>query len=204
MSDPERDAFIAKLEADQAKKPKVGVLPSVALVGLLMALFFAWQQREDVSYFFSSRTPIELGAEGAYQFERAQPNRYVQMHGVPSARGWYVDEVEGAFVIVGVNDTSLAVRRRTFDDENRRVGDVRPQPRQNPFFARGRLLSREQAARYEVPLSEYEKWSGARVQWVLLAEVSPGKDLLSAGLFVGALLFAVLNAWLLKRGLSKR
>lgn len=201
----EREAYIAKLEAELNKKPRVGVLPPVAAIGLIGSLALAFTLREDVSYYFSSRQPIELGAEGDYHFERAEPNRYAQLHGVPTAKGWYVDEADGAFVIVGVNDTPVAVRRVTFEDENRRLSDgKRPQPRQNPFFARGRLLSRAQAEKYEEALREYEAWSGGRVQWLLLAETPPGKDLKTIGMFSGLLLFALANLWLLKRGLTRR
>ncbi len=203
MSDPERDAFIAKLEADLARK-RVGVLPPVALLGVVCAaVLMAWLF-DDAAYFVSSRTPLELGAEGAYTFERAQPNRYAQLHGVPSAKGWYIDEAQGAYVLVGVNDTPLAVRRRTFDEENRRVGDVRPQPRQNPFFVRGRLLSRAQASKYEEALRSYEAWSGGKVQWLLLAEETPGEDSGTAVLFSGAFVFALVNLWFFSLSLRKR
>lgn len=205
MSDQERDEFIAKLEADLQKKPRAGLLPPVAAVALVASVGLAVSYFHDAAYFFSSREPIELGAEGSYHLERAVTNRYAQLHGVPSARGWYVEEAAGAFVIVGVNDTPVAVRRVTFEDENRRLGDgKRPQPRQNPFFARGRLLSRDDASKYEEALREYDAWSGTRVRWLLLAEAPPGKDLASAAMFGGALAFALLNLWLLKRGLTRR
>lgn len=205
MSDSERDEFIAKLEADLQKKPRAGLLPPVAVVALVASLGLAASYFHDVAYFFSNREPIELGAEGSYHFDRAVTNRYAQLHGVPSGRGWYVEEAAGAFVIVGVNDTPIAVRRVTFEEENKRLGDgKRPQPRQNPFFARGRLLSREEASKYEEALREYDAWSGGHVQWLLLAESPPGKDVASAGMFGGALAFALLNLWLLKRGLTRR
>ncbi len=205
MSESERDGFIAKLEADLQKKPRIGLLPPVAAVALVASLALAVSYFDDVSYFFSSRDPIELGAEGSYHFDRALTNRYAQLHGVPTVRGWYVEEAAGAFVILGVSDTPIAVRRVTFEDENKRLGDgKRPQPRQNPFFARGRLLSREQAGKYEEALREYDAWSGTKVQWLLLAETPPGKDWASAAIFGGLLAFAALNLWLLKRGLTGR
>lgn len=205
MIDPDREAYIAKLEAELNRKPRVGVLPPVAAIGLLASLALAWTMREDVTYFFSSRQPIELGAEGDYHFERAEPNRYAQLHGVPTAKGWYIEEGDGAFVILGVNDTPLAVRRSTFEDENRRLSDgKRPQPRQNPFFARGRLLNREAAEKYEEALREYETWSNGKVNWLLIAESPPGKDFKQVAMFSGLLLFALANLWLLKRGLFKR
>ncbi|MEW5738328.1 MAG: hypothetical protein AB1938_05345 [Myxococcota bacterium] len=199
----ERERFIAELEKD-LKRPGVGVLPPVAAIALVGSLFLLGWMRSDFAYYFSSREPIELGAEGDYHLERALSNRYAQLHGVPSARGWYVDEADGSFVIVGVNDTPLLVRRVTFPDEARDPTGKRPQPRQNPFFARGRLLSREDASRYADVFSQYEAWSGTKASWLLLAEQPPGGDrsVLLYGSFLGV--FALVNAWLLVRGLMFR
>ncbi len=59
----EREAHIARLEQELAR-PKVGVLPPIAAIGVLGACFLASQLWGDVSYFFSPREPIEPGAEG--------------------------------------------------------------------------------------------------------------------------------------------
>ncbi|MCC6337646.1 MAG: hypothetical protein IT380_27100 [Myxococcales bacterium] len=199
----ERERFIAELEKD-VRRPGVGVLPPVAAIALCGALFLLVWMRADFAYFVSPRDPIELGAEGDYHLERAASNRYAQVHGVPSARGWYVDEAEGSFVIVGVNDTPLLLRRVTFPDEARDQAGKRPQPRQNPFFARGRLLGREDASRYADVFGQYEAWSGAKATWLLLAEQPPGAD--RSTLLYGSFLsvFALVNAWLLVRGLVGR
>lgn len=198
----ERDQLIAKMERDLAR-PRVGLLPPVAAIAMLAAFALGWWMKDDTAYFFSSRTPIELGAEGDYHLERAVSNRYAQVHGVPTARGWYVAENEGSFVVVGINDTPLLVKRVTFEDENRRLPDgKRPQPRQNPFFARGRLLSRLEAVKYEDVFREYETWSGGKAQWLLMAEQPPGKDFGAVAMFAFVLLFAAVNGWLFVRGLT--
>lgn len=198
----EREALIAKLE-QQLERPRVGVLPPVAAIAFVGALFLAFQMRADVAYFFSSREPIELGAVGGYFPERAVSNRYAQVHGVPSARGWYVEEPEGSFVVLAVNDTPFLVKRVTFPDEQRRGADgKRPQPRQNPFFARGRLLARADAPAYEPIFAEYEAWSGLRASWLLVAEQPPGRDLGTVAMFGFLVAFALLNAWLFVRGLG--
>ena len=199
----DREKHIAQLEKDLAR-PRVGVLPPVALLAVCAALTLAWWMREDASYFFSSPTPIELGAEGDYHFERAVSNRYAQVHGVPTVRGWYVEEKDGSFVVLGLNDTPLLAKRVTFDDENRRLPDgKRPQPRQNPFFARGRLLSRADAEKYEDVFREHEAWNGgAKAGWLLLAEQPPGKDFSGVAMFAFVLGFAAVNAWLFVRGLT--
>lgn len=199
----ERERLIAELEQD-LRRPRVGVLPPVAAVALAGSLFLLYSMRSDLAYFFSSREPIELGAEGDYHFERAVTNRYAQVHGVPSLRGWYVDEPSGSYVIVGVSDTPLLVRRATFPEEARDATGKRPQPKQNPFFARGRLLDRDDASRYSEVFEQYARWSGERMEWLLLAEQPPGGDrtVVLSGAFL--VIFSLVNAWLLVRGLMVR
>lgn len=203
-SDPrdEQQKLIAAMERDLAK-PGVGVLPPVAALAMVASLTLAWWMRADVEYFFSSRQPIELGAEGDYRVKDAVSNRYAQIHGTPTVRGWYTEEKEGSFVVLGVTDTNVLVKRTTFEDENRRLPDgKRPQPRQNPFFARGRLLSRPDAERYADVFREYEDWSGTKADWLLIAEQPPGKDFSNAFMFGFVLLFGLVNAWLFLRGLT--
>ena len=198
----DRDKLIAQMERD-LKRPRVGLLPPVAALAFVAALTLAWWMKEDAAYFFSSRTPIELGAEGDYHLDSALSNRYAQVHGIPTARGWYVQDNDGNFVVLGLNDTNLLVKRVTFEDENRRLPDgKRPQPRQNPFFARGRLLSREDAEKYQDVFKEHEAWSGASAKWLLIAEEPPGKDFGAVSMFAFVLLFAAVNAWLFFRGLT--
>ncbi len=198
----DRDELIAQLEKSLAR-PRVGLLPPVAALAMVAAFVLAWWMRSDVEYFFSSQAPIELGAEGGYHLENAVSNRYAQVHGVPTARGWYVQEKDGSFVVVGINDTDLLVKRVSFEDENRRLPDgKRPQPRQTPYFARGRLLSRVDGEKYEDVFKEHETWSGAPAKWLLMAEQPPGKDFGGVAMFGFVLLFAAVNGWLFVRGLT--
>lgn len=197
----DREKLIAQMERDLAR-PRVGLLPPVAALAVAAAVVLAWMMKDDASYFFSSPTPIELGAEGDYHLDRAVSNRYAQVHGVPTLRGWYVEEKDGSFVVLGLNDTNLLVKRVTFEDENKRLPDnKRPQPRQNPFFARGRLLSRADAEKYEDVFKEYETWSGAPAKWLLIAEQPPGKDFKAMAMFAFVIVFGIVNCWLLVRGL---
>lgn len=200
----EREALIAQLEADNARRPSGAFVP-IAAVALLATLALGFWMKSDTAYYFSSREPLELGAEGDYHVERALSNRYAQIHGVPSARGWYTEEADGSFVVVGINDTPVLLRRATFDEENRRLLDgKRAQPRQNPFFARGRLFSRADASQYEEVFREYETWSGSAAQWILLAERAPGQDFAAVAMFGVVIFFAAVNAWLVVRGLALR
>jgi hypothetical protein len=177
------------------------VLPPVALAALVATGFLMWWQLPEVAYFFSDRAALELGAEGDYHPERAVSNRLAQLRGVPMGRGWYSMEKDGDFVLLVIADTPVLVHRATFPDEQALRDGKRPPPRQRPLFARGRLLSRADGARFEQVFSEAQAWSGARLEWVLLAEQLPGRDLGSAAMFGFLGLFGALNAWLLKRGL---
>jgi hypothetical protein len=202
-TEEERERFIAELERDLDRR-RVGVLPPVAAAALAGSLFLMWWMSADVQYFFSSREAIELGAEGDYHLERAVENRYAQVHGVPAARGWYTMEKDGEFVVLSITDTALLVRRSTFQDEQVTRDGKRPQPRQNPFFAKGRLLSRQAAAKYAEVFAGFEQWSGSAPQWLLIAEQSPGRDLSTVAMFGFLGAFALLNAWLMVRGLRPR
>jgi hypothetical protein len=195
--------LIAELE-ERLQRPAVGVLPPVAALALACSLFLMWWQLPDLVYALSDRTPIELGAEGDYHLERARSNRLAQLRGQPLPRGWYSREKDGDFVLVAFADTSVMVHRTTFSDEQPGRDGQRPQPRQNPLFARGRLLSRADASRYAAVLDEAQAWSGTRLDWVLLAEQLPGRDLGGLALFGFLGLFGALNAWLLARGLGRR
>jgi hypothetical protein len=202
--DSQREAdekFLKEWEA-QLEKPRVGVFPFVAGFAILATLFFMFQLRNDLSYFLSEVTPIELGAEGNYFENSAQNNRYAQVHGIPSLKGWYVDEKAGPFVIVGISDSPFLLRRKRFADET--IGyDGKPrQPKQNPFFAKGRLVSREEASRYAAVFTQYETWSGTKAKFILLAEESPRED---RGVFLSFILltvFGLVNLWLLLKSVS--
>jgi hypothetical protein len=203
-AEQERERLIAELERDLSKRPGVGVLPPVAAIALAGSLFLMWWMRADVEYFFSARDAIELGAEGDYHPERALPNRYVQLHGMPSERGWYVQEKDGDFVIVGVNDLPVLVHRATFNDEQRDAAGKRPKPRPNSLFVKGRLRSRDEASKYAEVFTQFDAWSGTSSKWLLMAEQPPGRDFGAVAMFGFLAAFATLNTWLFARGLARQ
>jgi hypothetical protein len=55
--------------------------PIFALVMVLAAGWLLWDFSPDVRYFFSPIEPIDLGATGAYQLDRARTDRLVQIRG---------------------------------------------------------------------------------------------------------------------------
>ncbi|HEY1088040.1 MAG TPA: hypothetical protein VGE37_10110, partial [Archangium sp.] len=86
----EREKLIAQMEKD-LERPRAGLVPPVAALGVIAAITLGVMMADDARYYASDPNPIELGAEGDYHLERAVSNRYAQVHGVPSLRGWYVE-----------------------------------------------------------------------------------------------------------------
>lgn len=199
--DEDREKRIAELETRLSKSPGVGVLPPVAAIALAGVIAMMWLQRDDLAYFFSPREPIDLGVEGAYRFDLAQSNRYVQVHGVPTSRGAYWLERDAAFIAIGVRETPLLVRRATFPNEAWVPGSAKgPPPDQRPFAVRGRLLSRADASKYEEAFKKHDEWAEVGAKWMLMAEQRPGGDYAGMVWFTVLLAFAGVNVWLLVRG----
>jgi hypothetical protein len=200
----ERDARIVELEAKLARPRASGVFPPVAAVALAGALTLLWQQRADLQYYFSSRAPIDLGAEGDYRFPLARDNRYVQLRGQPTSRAAYWEERGQTWVAVGVRESPILVKRRTLSTEAWNPGLRPPRPDQRPFEVRGRLRSRAAAHRYESAFAEHLDFGEVNPTWLLEAEVRPGGDF-GAAAWAGFLAaFAALNAWFLARGVAVR
>ena len=203
MNDPEseeRSTRIDQLEARLSKRAPVGVLPPVAAVALVIAGWLGWTQRDDVAYFFSSRDPIGLGVEGAYRFDRAVSNRHVQLHGAPSIRGAYGLEGDQHFVVIGVQNTPLLVKRKALPTEEWKPGTTPPAPDGRSFTATGRLLSRAAASRWEDAFAKHDSFGEMSPKWLLLEGEHPGSDFTAVGVFGLVLAFALINLWLLVRG----
>jgi len=199
--DEDREKRIAELEKRLARPAGVGVLPPVAAIALAGVIAMMWMQRDDVAYFFSTREPIDLGVEGAYRFDLAQTNRYVQIHGVPTSHGAYWMERDVAFIAIGVRETPLLVRRATFPNEAWTPGAAKaPPPDQRPFAVRGRLLSRADASKYEEAFKKHEEWAEVGPKWMLMAEQRPGGDYAGMMWFGVLIAFGGVNVWLLVRG----
>lgn len=179
----------------------MGVKPPVAAAALAGALVLMWMQRLDVAYFASPKEPITLGVEGAYRFEEARSNRYAQVRGVPTARGAYGLEGDRTFVVVGLRDTPLLVKRPTLPTERWTPGGAAPQPDQRPFSVRGRLLAREDAETYADGFAKFEQMGEVKPRWILVEGERPGADFKTAAWGGGLAAFAAVNLWLLVRGL---
>jgi hypothetical protein len=195
-------ARIAQLEARLAKRAPVGVMPPVAALALVIAGWVIWMQADDVAYFFSSKDPIQLGIEGGYRFDQAVSNRYVQLHGAPTIRGAYGIEGDRHFVVIGVQNTPLLVKRKALPTEEWKPGTTPPPPDQRSFTASGRLLSRGAASRWEDAFAKHESFGELKPKWLLVEGARPGGDFGAIGWFGLVLAFGAVNLWLLFRGLG--
>ncbi len=200
----ERQARIAELEARLKKRNPFGAVRPVAIAALVASAFLLWLDRRDVAYFFSPRAPITLGVEGDYHFDRARSNRYAEIHGIPTSRGAYSMEDGRTFVVLGVRETPLLVRRETLPGEEWTPPATPPRPLQNPFGLRGRLLSREDASRYEDGFKKLESFGEVKPRWILVQGPPPGRDVRTALWLLFLSAFAAVNVWLLVRDARQR
>lgn len=207
----EREEQIAALERRLQARTPLGVTAPVAALAVVLALAAIWIfQARDLAYFFSSSSPVSLGREGEYRWERLESNRYAEIHGVPTTRGLYAPEREGAMVVVGLQDTPVLVRRRALAGEDWAPGKgTPPQPDQRPFAVAGRLLDVEDAPAWAREAAEQlRKTDQVRPRegrmWILLAGERPRSD--RGLLLVTALLvtFIALNGYFLARDLRHR
>lgn len=200
----ERAQRIAELEA-RLRRRRVGVRVPVMLVALGVSGLLLGMLWPDVAYFFSPRTPLTLGAEGAYRYELLESNRYVQVHGIPTARGAYGRDGEDVYVVVGLRESPFLVRRWALPGEEWAPGQAPRQPDQRPFGVRGRLLSEEAARGYGGgfrllrEMGEVQPREGRL--WLIIEGARPGAD--KGVLLVALVLVAFLlgNAVLLVKAL---
>jgi hypothetical protein len=201
-----RDKRIAQLEA-RVSLPPIGVKWPVALVAIVLASGLLWMQRNDVRYFFSSRAPLSLGAEGEYRFDHLQSNRYAEIHGTPTLRGAYSVERGTTYVVIGLRHTPILVRRAALPGEEW-TGPTPPHPDQRPFAVRGRLLSQEDAKRYQdgfvklLSMGETKPLDGKL--WILIEGEAPMRDLPTFFWMVGLALFALVNLYFIAQSIRRR
>jgi hypothetical protein len=200
-----RSARIAQLEQRLARPPNVGVMPPVAALALVAAVLLLVLQRHNAAYFFSSKEPLTLGAEGAYALDRLISNRYVQVRGVPTLRAAYGSQRGVTVVAVGLQQTPLMVWRPTLPTEAWDGKGTPPRPDQRPFQVRGRLISRAEAGgTYAEAFAQLESFGEVSPQWVIVESARPGGDLGGMALVTALLAFAGINGWLLARGVLAR
>jgi hypothetical protein len=94
------------------ESPLLARNPTFAIIALAVASWLLWDLWPDVSFFFSSHDPIDLGGPGAYRLERARENRLAQIRGELVDAVPVTDARSGAARTVGrIEGTSLVVDR---------------------------------------------------------------------------------------------
>ncbi|HYO59708.1 hypothetical protein [Archangium sp.] len=203
----ERDRRIAELEA-RIRRRGVEVKAPVAVLALVVGGVLLGLLWKDLAYFFSPRTPLTLGAEGAYRYDVLESNRYVQLHGLPTTRGAYGREGEDVYVVVGLRESPFLVRRRALPGEEWSPGKVPPRPDPRPFAVRGRLLAEADAERYREGFKLLREMGEVQPRdgrlWMVVEGERPGGD--KGVLFVAGVLvtFMLANAALLLQSLQRK
>ncbi|MFL5349144.1 MAG: hypothetical protein ACJ8AT_30455 [Hyalangium sp.] len=202
----ERERRIAELESRLARRPRSPLRAPVSLVAIGVAAALLVMQWREVRYFFSPREPLSLGAEGDYRYPELVSNRYVQLHGLPTASGAYEREGEAVFVLVGLRETPFVVRRPALPGEEWAPGRKPPQPNQRPFAVRGRLLAEEDASRYrdafELLRSKGEVQPLQGRLWIVIEGQRPGEDFGRLAVALLLVFIIAINGWFLARGVS--
>jgi len=190
---PERDTRIAELEARLRSPRRAGVRFPVAVVCCLGALYLLYRELPDAAYALSAPTALTLGREGEYRFEALANNRYVQVHGTPTLSAFWGKDSQGPFLVLGLQDTPLLVRRA---------------PLQASFAVRGRLLDEAHAPAYSEAFQRGRQLSGLLPRdgklWIVLEGERPREDFGAVFTAVLLLLFAGLNGWLALKALGRR
>jgi hypothetical protein len=204
----ERDQRIEELESSIRRSSSVGVKIPVAVMAMIVSTFLFAMERREIGYFFASRTPIQLGAEGEYRLDRLESNRYAQLHGIPTLRGAYLRQKDATFVVIGVAGTPILVRRHAVAGEDWTSGSTPPRPNQRPFSVRGRLLSARDASQYKdafATLASLGELTAAKDGlWILLEGERPGSNPRTPLFAAALLLFFGVNAWLCWRAIQER
>jgi hypothetical protein len=117
-SEAERSFFSGEgaAEADVAPLPRrrppfLARSPVFAALALAACGWIAWDLAPDALYFFSSSTPVDLGAPGAYRLAAARPNRLVRVQGVAAAQVPVTTSRGDERRVLGLHGTNLVVDR---------------------------------------------------------------------------------------------
>ena len=208
MRVPERDTRIAELEARLRSPRRAGVRFPVAVVCCLGALYLLYRELPDAAYALSAPTALTLGREGEYRFEALANNRYVQVHGTPTLSAFWGKDSQGPFLVLGLQDTPLLVRRAPLPGETWLEGRPPPPPLQASFAVRGRLLDEAHAPAYREAFQRGRQLSGLLPRdgklWIVLEGERPREDFGAVFTAVLLLLFAGLNGWLALKALGRR
>jgi len=119
------------------REPSV-LATSLSLLGMGVGVFLLFSLASDISYFFSSRDPIDLGSSGGYHLDRLTDQRLARVDGSARLTGTYEQFSWGdfrrhKFELWVITDADLLIRR-----------DAGGASAPGPFSAEGRLRRDDQ------------------------------------------------------------
>lgn len=172
--------------------------PALMVAVAAFSAYLAWSFRSEVAYFFSDPTPIDLGAEGEYHLDRAQPNRYARISGLPSVAKVQYKQLGTAYKVFYILGSRVFVRAELLPR------DGKPHDGWTVYEGRGRLLDLRSEPEYVNIREWYRERIGfdfSRPAWILLDGVAPRAQW-QYPIVVGVLLLvALFNLVLLARRL---
>ncbi len=173
---------------------------SMALtVGVALALLLSL--RSDIGYWFSSDAAVQLGEARALGSDALPENRYVTVQGTPMASGMVrAERALGGGVLL----FPLAGQRRVYvlmDAQDGPEGDLSRREYSGRLVAFSALGSRAEAL--QRGLAEHGFPVGPAT-YVLMADQAPGSGYRELTLALLALLFVLVNAFLMWRWFSPR
>ena len=208
-SRPEEPDDDDELAADIRPKSAGSLSLSLTLVGLVVAGYLLFDMREDVVYFLSSGTAVDLGADGDWKKDHLRDNVFATIHGTPGPVADRYKAWGATWEIVAVRGSPVLVRRAPLTGELPVPPGAAPfPPDQKPFQATGRLMRDTSlpsfASAYQALAARGEAVPSSDHLWVLLDGASPRSGWETPAMF--ALLACVLglNGWSLARYLRRR
>jgi len=172
---------------------------------LLGALFLLWRELPDARYALSPASPVTLGQEGDYRWGLLGSNLYVQLHGTPTGTAFWGQDRQGPFLVVGLQDTPVLVRRAPLPGETWTPGRAPSPPVATGFAVRGRLLREDDAPAYHDAFVRAHALAGVRPRdgrlWIVLEGERPGEDHGAPVTAALLALFAAFNGWFAWRSL---
>lgn len=112
MSEPAEIGPADPAAPPRRESPLLRRSPAWAVPALLLCGWLLWDSWPEVAFFFSAKEPIDLGAHGSYQLDRARANRLVRISGATSASVGITDaRAKEERTVIGIRGVNLAVDR---------------------------------------------------------------------------------------------
>ncbi|RMG19920.1 MAG: hypothetical protein D6729_03990 [Deltaproteobacteria bacterium] len=202
----EAEAHFFSFEEEVAKAARAprGAWRSPVLMAVLVALsaYTAWLLWPDVRYFFSPDTPIDLGADGAYDLSQARDGAFVEVAGLPSTLRAQFKQAFGRYKVYYLLGSHIFVREPLPESPPAKGGDA--VGAYGYYRGRGRLVDLLHAREYRNIVRFYEERAGfdfSKGAWLVLDGATPKRYWPHVLGFGAAVVVGLVNLFLLLRRL---